>query len=302
MKKKLLKRLTTVVVAVAMVATMVTGFSVDVKAADPYVPKSDAERDLISLVDENSENLISSDVGTLKAVLSQPFVGASGNLLGALDFFNGKGYSISFNNNTWTITTPGDPLTISVSVVSGNYIEKVEFNNGGAYTWIFINSKPAPTPDPTPTPEPKKAETVEKEKPAKEVDRDTFKSEAPYGTAGITNSNSKVGDLKVHKVNAITETNQKFLADAFSKQHGKRARILTTVSLHPRRELGVDNGKKESLIYSNLEKNPQTVYAVCYNQTDKAYYLTGTLDKDGVATFPGFILRDATNITIFVLE
>ena len=161
---------------------------------------------------------------------------------------------------------------------------------------------PTPAPDPTPAPSKSDDKKESKKEKVKDIDRDTFKSEAPYGTAGVTNTNSLIGDLKVHKVNGTIENNQKLLADAFAKQSGKKARILTTVSLHPRRELGVDNGKKEALIYSNLEKNAQPVYAVCYNETDKAYYLTGTLDKDGVATFPNFILRDATNVTIFVLK
>ena len=287
MKKKLLKRLTTVVVAVAMVATMVTGFSVDVKADDhPSIVCDNASHwhhYYVYHVDEDS-NTVSVHFYTLESD-SDPGPGTKYQASADMDI-RGDGY-------TWYYIFNTDPVEGTCYFVNDSEETGICPNGGG---------DPDPDPTPTPTPEPKKAETVEKEKPAKEVDRDTFKSEVPYGTAGITNSNSKVGDLKVHKVNSITETNQKFLADAFAKQHGKRARILTTVSLHPRRELGVDNGKKESLIYSNLEKKPQTVYAVCYNQTDKAYYLTGTLDKDGVATFPDFILRDATNVTIFVLE
>lgn len=143
-------------------------------------------------------------------------------------------------------------------------------------------------------------EPLEEEK--EYIDYDTFKSEAPSGTVGVTNSNSKVGDLKVHKIDTKTEANQKLLADAFASQFGKRARILVSSSVYPRRELGVDDGKKEAIMWANLEKNPQAVYAVCYNQTDKAYYLAGTLDKNSVATLPDFILRPATNITIFVLE
>lgn len=161
-----------------------------------------------------------------------------------------------------------------------------------AYTIVMLRSS-----NPAPTLEPKKEKTIEEAKP---VDGDLFKSEEPYGTVGV--ANSRIGDLKVHKVNAITKHNQKFLADTFANGYGKKARILTTVSVHPRRDLVNENGNMEELIYANLEKKVQTVYAVCYNQTDKAYYLMGTLDENGVARFPNFILRDATNITIFVLE
>lgn len=161
-----------------------------------------------------------------------------------------------------------------------------------AYTIVMLRSS-----NPAPTLEPKKEKTIEEAKP---VDGDLFKSEEPYGTVGV--ANSRIGDLKVHKVNAITKHNQKFLADTFANRYGKKARILTTVSVHPRRDLVNENGNMEELIYSNLENKTQTVYAVCYNQTDKAYYLMGTLDENGVARFPNFILRDATNITIFVLE
>ena len=286
MKKKLLKRLTTVVVAVAMVATMATGFSVDVKAVSmpdcPLKGKSDDEVE-----------------AWLKELFDDPHVTIGpGGCRRDGDCSIIKTPASDDSHCVWECFQHFANTSYGTQV-SGKY----EFSHEGKTYCEYCGwEDPNPPAPPTPAPAPKKAETVEKEKPAKEVDRDTFKSEEPYGTAGITNSNSKVGDLKVHKVNSITETNQKFLADAFAKQHGKKARILTTVSLHPRRELGVDNGKKESLIYSNLEKKPQTVYAVCYNQTDKAYYLTGTLDKDGVATFPDFILRDATNVTIFVLE
>lgn len=161
-----------------------------------------------------------------------------------------------------------------------------------AYTIVMLRSS-----NPAPTLEPKKEKIIEEAKP---VDGDIFKSEEPYGTVGV--ANSRIGDLKVHKVNAITKHNQKFLADTFANGYGKKARILTTVSVHPRRDLVNENGNMEELIYSNLENKTQTVYAVCYNQTDKAYYLMGTLDENGVARFPNFILRDATNITIFVLE
>ena len=134
------------------------------------------------------------------------------------------------------------------------------------------------------------------------VDKDTCKSEAPHNTAGVSNTNSKIGDLKVHTVNATTEANQKLLVNSFAAQQGKRARILVNASVHPRRELGVDAGKKEVLSWANLEKVAQPVYAVCYNETDKAYYISGVLDNNGVANLNDFILRDATNVTIFVLE
>ena len=54
--------------------------------------------------------------------------------------------------------------------------------------------------------------------------------------------------------------------------------------------------------YTNADDVAQPVYAVCYNQTDKAYYISGILDSNGVANLNDFILRDATNVTIFVLE
>ena len=163
---------------------------------------------------------------------------------------------------------------------------------------VYEATPPAPTPTPTPSKSEDKKEAA-KEAP---VDHDTFKSEAPYGTVGVTNNNSKIGDLKVHKVTAVTEANQTILANDFAKKAGKRARILTTVSVHPRRDLGADNGKMEALIWNNLEKKVQPVYAVCYNQKDGAYFISGTLDANGTAKLNNFVLRDATNVTIFVLE
>ena len=296
MKKRLLKRLTSIAVTVAMTVAMITGFSADVKAAEM------TESEVIALVDKYLGELRCDDstYPTARDFITINSRSTCSTFAGFIEMCYENHTTIyDIDNYSWTTVVGEETIVQSVTITGKHlsvHLQMSAFTEAVVYTCTIL------TPDPTPAPEPKKAEIEEKEKPAKEVDRDTFKSEAPYGTAGITNSNSKVGDLKVHKVNAITETNQKLLADAFAKQHGKRARILTTVSLHPRRELGVDNGKKEDLIYSNLEKNPQTVFAVCYNQTDKAYYLTGTLDKNGVATFPDFILRDATNVTIFVLE
>ena len=109
--------------------------------------------------------------------------------------------------------------------------------------------------------------------------------------------------MKVHSVDARTKANQEFLAATYAKNQGKRARILTTTGIYPRNKLTVnDLGAKKILSFVNLEKKAQTVYAVCYNQTDKAYCLTGTINANGTAVFPDFIARDATNITIFVVE
>ena len=130
-------------------------------------------------------------------------------------------------------------------------------------------------------------------------------SEVPYGTVLMLNTEDKsvLQDMKVHPVTTKTKTNQEFLTESYAKKLGKKARIILTKSIHPRNLLLKDQlGAKMILKWINLEKKAQPIYAVCYNETDKAYYLTGTLDANGTAVFNDFIAREATNITIFVLE
>lgn len=284
MKNKYLKRLTTVIVGVAMVATMVTGFSVDVKAAPPDMSSWPA-----SVHTSCGHSGVNHFWATGETYTQTSFLGTREYAVGRefwddgdiSDCYDGAGYGVSLGS-------------FSDDFAPGWYYEDEE-------DYLFHKCS-APTPAPTPTPTPSKSE--DKKEATKEaiVDHDTFKSEAPYGTVGVTNNNSKIGDLKVHKVTAITEANQKLLANYYAQTIGKKARILTTVSVHPRRDLGADNGKIETLIWNNLEKKVQPVYAVCYNQKDGAYFISGTLDANGTAKLNNFVLRDATNVTIFVLE
>lgn len=131
------------------------------------------------------------------------------------------------------------------------------------------------------------------------IDHDTYKSEAPSGTFIASDSleAKQFFDLKVHSVDAGTETNQKLLV-----QHlvGNNAKILTTDNIYPRRDLTTtENGLLKILTRNMLPRNRAgAVKAVVYNQIDGAYVISGSLDANGTAVFSGFKLRPASTITI----
>ena len=131
------------------------------------------------------------------------------------------------------------------------------------------------------------------------VDHDSFKSEAPSKTVIASNTLGvkSLFDLKVHAADDRTKANQAFLVQNYI---GANAKILLTENIYPRRDLSTtENGSLQTLTLNNLPKNQAgPVYAVVYNQTDKAYVISGTLDANGTAVFTGFKLRPASTITI----
>lgn len=137
------------------------------------------------------------------------------------------------------------------------------------------------------------------EEPEKQIDRDTFKSEAPAKTVIALESLGAKSffDLKVHAADDKTKANQKFLVQTLV---GPDARILLTENIYPARDLSAsENGMLQTLTWNNLPKNQAgPVYAVIYNQTDKAYEISGVLDANGTAVFSGFKLRSASTISI----
>lgn len=297
----LAKKITMIAVSCAMVVSMVGGLNAKVMA------------DELTLTDEQGAQCardvdnVKDELKTSEGVLLSDDLSNYGNFEKFIGFMYSVGNNFRFEstNNRWIHGEIGDDNYVVITI-------KYQYGEVKSVCTHFHNDYADPADDekvdnisiytrdvPEPVSEP--CSTKQKEAPAP-VDADTFKSEVPHGTACVANANSKVGDLKVHKIDAKTEVNQKALADAFAAQHGKKAKILVSTSVYPRRELGVDAGKKEAIMWANLDKKVQPVYAVCYNQTDKAYYLAGTLDKNGAATLPNFVLRPATNITIFTLE
>lgn len=156
------------------------------------------------------------------------------------------------------------------------------------------------TPDPTPTPDStNESHRHTKENKTEAIDRDTYKSEVPFGTVIVTDAPGVESffDMKVHSVDNRTIANQKLLVRTLI---GSDAGILVTENVHPRRDLSTtENGSIKTLIHKNLPKNQAGVaYAVVYNEKDGAYVINGTLDANGTATFKGFKLRSASTITI----
>ena len=166
----------------------------------------------------------------------------------------------------------------------------------GKYLCVMISFiAESSTPDPDPTPTSVKKGTLE----MVAVDHDTFKSEAPSKTVIASNmlGANSFFDLKVHAADDRTKANQAFLVQNYI---GANAKILLTENIYPGRDLStIENGSLQTLTFNNLPKNQAgPVYSVVYNQTDKAYVISGTLDANGTAVFTGFKLRPASTITI----
>lgn len=141
---------------------------------------------------------------------------------------------------------------------------------------------------------------------AESVDYDVNKSELPpysvltmIGTDGST-----IMDMKAHKLDSITVTNQEFLANLYANRLGKKANVVDTYGVYYRNGLrSCEPVTKKVLVWNNLAYKTQgLIYAACYNQTDGAYYLLGYVNADGMAVFDGFIVNEATNVTIFTLQ
>ena len=187
--------------------------------------------------------------------------------------------------------------------------------------WNVVAEDPTPGPNPKPNPKPVsglestdedinfmaylmkllREDDAKKKAPAKvEIDRDTFKSEAPNHTVIASETATDafgLFDLKVHKADEKSTTNQEFLAKTLV---GPNVQILLTQNIYPRRDLStVENGVLKKLTWNNLPQDQAgTVFAVIYNETDGAYVINGTLDANGTAVFDGFKLRSASTITI----
>ena len=108
----------------------------------------------------------------------------------------------------------------------------------------------------------------------------------------------------MHELGALDSDNQKFLTDYYAEKNGKKANIIASYAIYPKRDLTIsENGSLQVLTWKNLSyKIPGKVYAVCYNAADGAYVIEGEIDEKGTATLSGLKLRAATNITIYVEE
>lgn len=173
----------------------------------------------------------------------------------------------------WSFATQGSPSSVKSS-------------DNGFLEWLIANIRTKNT-------------EVVAEEPEKQIDRDTFKSEAQAKTVIALESLGAKSffDLKVHVADDKTKANQKFLVQTLV---GPDARILLTENIYPARDLSAsENGMLQTLTWNNLPKNQAgPVYAVIYNQTDKAYEISGVLDANGTAVFSGFKLRSASTISI----
>jgi len=138
------------------------------------------------------------------------------------------------------------------------------------------------------------------------VDGDTFKSELPPHSILVMDSvDAKTyKDMKAHSFDKTTAANQQLLASYYAKQIGKEANIVINYGVYIRSALSInENGAKKVLEWNNLScKTPGPIFAVCYNEKDGAYLISGTVNEKGTAVFSDYILRDATNVTIFTVK
>lgn len=162
-------------------------------------------------------------------------------------------------------------------------------NVQGEFPWFlyFLKEKPAP-----------------KKEPAVLIDRDTYKSCLPSKTvmSGSVTDPKQIFEHKVHEMSKEDTANQELLVSHYAGLNGKRAKIIANYGIFPNRDLAAsENGLLQILTWKDLEiKTPCVVYAVCYNETDGAYVISGTIDEFGTATLANYKLRPATNITLYV--
>lgn len=203
-------------------------------------------------------------------------------------------YSIIYKYHAYSNEPVLDYKYIGIGVAGNSEIEDPE-NPGSRivnYNYLFY------------TPQVNEEETET----AVVVDYDTYKSELPaHSVLSINKADSKdYQDMKVHKLDVATSSNQGLLVQMFASQldPSKKAKIVAEYSVYPRSYLSInENGLSKYLTWSELgvDKN-RLIYAVCYNETDKAYLMCGVVSENGIAVFDNFIMRDMTNMTIFVLE
>ena len=131
---------------------------------------------------------------------------------------------------------------------------------------------------------------------------DIIKSEVLPGTVLTGIVGGAPIEMKVFSLDGVTNANQYFLAQYYMKGIGKKAKILLSKNVCLGRELTAgENGILSTFTWKNLDvKQGQVVYAVCYNQKEHAYLISGIADSKGTVTFNNFVLRPATNITIFI--
>ena len=131
---------------------------------------------------------------------------------------------------------------------------------------------------------------------------DIIKSEVLPGTVLTGIVGGAPIEMKVFSLEGVTNANQYFLAQYYMKGIGKKAKILLSKNVCLGRELTAgENGILSTFTWKNLDvKQGQVVYAVCYNQKEHAYLISGIADSKGTVTFNNFVLRPATNITIFI--
>lgn len=144
-----------------------------------------------------------------------------------------------------------------------------------------------------------------KEQSTKYVDRDTYKSDYPVGEVVCYDSPDmkKAIDFKVHAAEKRSVDNQQLLTNSYMSALGKAgAGIVLTKDIFPYRDLTLnEKGSKQILHWKNTGITPGTnVYAVCYNQTDGAYLISGTVNKDKVAIFDQFSVREASTVSIVI--
>ena len=221
-----------------------------------------------------------------------------------------KGYAMKYQQNNFTADYVLTPAIDSAGKDEYRIIYKYHgFSNDPVLDYKFIGIGivgKSEIEEPEEPSKPSKASSKQKDKKEPDIDLDTFKSELPSHSVLAMDSVdvTKILDMKVHSLDKTAESNQKLIADYLAGQLGKKAKIVESYGVYSRSLVPIgEDGDKKTLTWNNLSfKTPGEIYAVCYNQKDGAYVLIGTVNEKGTAVFKDFIYRDATNITLFVLE
>lgn len=135
-----------------------------------------------------------------------------------------------------------------------------------------------------------------------EMDEDgKYITDLPLGNVKVT-CDELYFDLEALPVKDTSVENQRQLADFYMNDiYGQPAELIITKDLFPRDGLdGSTRGMVTKLAWKNTGQCETTIYAVVWNEWDSVYVMEGLTDKAGTAYFDGYILRDASTVSLVV--
>lgn len=203
-------------------------------------------------------------------------------------------YQVIYNYHAYSNSPETKYKYVGIGIAGGSTGEEEDINRKSSYEYYSYYNLTEEEP--------------EEAKDEVYIDYDTNKSELPSHSVmmGSSVGASDCQDMKVHMLDAVTSVNQAFLVNDYASKIDacKTVKILANYGVYTRGSLPVtEAGKSKTLAVADLSVNPgEQIFAVCYNETDKAYLIQGIVNENKVIILNGFIARENTNVTIFALE